>query len=67
MGLRCAINATRIRDCLVSYCKGNPFILDTPLKNIASGVLIPDKAAADILSYPELGQARYDELVENRL
>ena len=67
MGLRCAMNSVRIRDIIVSYCQGNPFIMNTPLKNITSGVIIPKTPADDILNYPAKGQARYEDFIETRL
>ena len=67
MGLRCALNAVTIKNCIVTYCEGNPYRKNTPLKNIVSSALIPEPAATDILSYPEKGQARYEWLVENRI
>ena len=67
MGLRCAMNSVRIRDIIVSYCQGNPFIMNTPLKNITSGVIIPKTPADDILNYPAKGQARYKDFIETRL
>ena len=67
MGLRCALNSVRIRDIIVSYCQGNPFVVSTALKNITSGVIIPKAAADDILNYPAKGQARYEEFIETRL
>ena len=57
MGLRCAKNSVRLQDCIVTYCQGNRFALDTPLRNITSGAIIPENATHDILNYPELGQA----------
>ena len=67
MGLRCALNAVTIKNCLVTYCEGNPYMNNTPLKNVVSSALIPEPAATDILTYPEKGQARYEWLVENRI
>ena len=30
MGLRCALNAVTIKNCLVTYCEGNPYKDNTP-------------------------------------
>ena len=67
VSLRCAINSTRIRDIIVSFCQGNPFTKNTRLMHITSGAIIPDKPADDILNYPEKGQLRYDTLITTRL
>ena len=67
MGLRCALNAITIKNCIVTYYKGNPYVNNTPLKNIVSTVLVPEPAATDILTLPEKGQERYDWLIENRI
>ena len=67
MALRCALNSIRIRDIIVAYCQGNPIIKNSKLKNIASGVLIPEKPADNILSYPEKGQTRFDNFIKTRL
>ena len=67
LGLRCALNSLRIRDCIVSYCQGNPMILNTPLRNITSSAIIPLKAADDILRYPEKGQERHYSFIDTRL
>ena len=40
---------------------------NTKLRNIASGVIIPDSAADDIINYPDKGQARYEKFIEERL
>ena len=66
-GLRCALNSIVIRNCIVTHCKGNPYILKTPLCHVTSAALIPEPAASDILNYPEKGQKRYEWLVETRL
>ena len=34
LALRCAMNSTSIRDIIVSYCQGNPFLKNTQLKDI---------------------------------
>ena len=34
---------------------------------MVSGVIIPDSAADDISNYPEKGQARYEEFIQQRL
>ena len=49
LGLRCALNSVWIWNCLVTYCHGDPYILNTPLRNITSSVLIPAVANTDIL------------------
>ena len=67
VGLRCALNSIRIRECIVAYCQGNPFALNTQLRNITSAALLPIKAAEDILEYPVKGQQRYEELVQDWL
>ena len=67
LGLRCALNALRIRNYIVSFCKGNPFIVNTSLRNLLSSAIILSKAAEDIQSYPEKGQERYDTFVKTRL
>ena len=58
------MNSTSIRDIIVSYCQGNPFLKNTQLKDITSDVLIPEKPADDILNYPEKGQTGCDALIE---
>ena len=58
MGLRCALNTIVIRDCIITFCKVNPYIVNTPLLHVTSGVLIHEPAASDFLSYPEKGQER---------
>ena len=67
LGLRCALNSVRICNCLVTYCQGNPYTLNTPLRKITSSVLIPAAASTDILYYPEKCQERYKSLITNRL
>ena len=68
VALRCALNSIRLKDTLIKFCKGNPFRSEnTKLRNIASGVIIPDSAADDIINYPDKGQARYEEFIEQRL
>ena len=67
MGLRCALDAITIKNCIITYCEGNPFIKNTPLRHITSAVRIPEPAASDIISYPQRGQERYEWLVENRI
>ena len=58
MGLRCALNSIRIHDCRVSYCQENLFLLNTSLRNITSGAIASERAAEDILYFPEKGQTR---------
>ena len=67
MALQCTLNSIRIRDIIVAYCQGNPILQKSKLKNITSGVLIPDKPADDILFYPEKGQAHFENLIQTRL
>ena len=68
MALRCALNSTKIKASIISFCKGNPFTSDnSQLKNIVSGAIIPESAAADIINYPEKGQVRYEKFIEDRL
>ena len=67
MGLRLSLNAITIKNCIITYCEGNPFIKNTPLRHITSAVCIPEPAASDIISYPQRGQERYEWLVENRI
>ena len=56
LGLRCALNSVRICNCLVTYCQGNPYTLNTPLRKITSSVLLPEKC-----------QERYKSLITNIL
>ena len=65
LGLKCALNSVRICNCLVTYCQGNPYTLNTPLRKITSSVLIPVAASADILYYPEKFQERFKSLITN--
>ena len=68
VALRCALNSIRLKDTLIKFCKGNPLTPEnTKLRNIASGVIIPDSAADDIINYPDKGQARYEKFIEERL
>ena len=41
--------------------------MGTPLKNIFSSAVIPEKTKYDILNYPTLGQELYKKFVEERL
>ena len=43
------------------------YILNTPLRNITSSVLITAAASTDILYYPEKGQKRFETFITNRL
>ena len=54
------MNSTSIRDIIVSYCQGNPFLKNTQLRDIIPDVLISEKPADDILNYPEKGQTGYE-------
>ena len=67
IGLRCSQNAIKLQDSITNHCQGNPYVVSTPLKSIVSSAVIPEKAKADILKYPLLGQERYIEFVEQRL
>ena len=67
LGLRCAINSVRIRNCVVTFCRGNPYVVNTLLRNITSSQLIPAPASADILRYPEKGKERYEAFIKERL
>ena len=68
VALRCALNSVRLKETLIKFGKGNPFTTEnTKLRNIASGVIIPDSAADDIINYPDKGQARYEEYIVQRL
>ena len=65
-GLRCALNSVRLKNCLAKYCQGNAYARQIPLKHITLSVVIPEKAADDILNYPSKGQQRYLSLIEER-
>ena len=52
MALRCALNSTRIIAGIITFCKDNPFVSNIQLRNIASGVIITEPAADDIINYP---------------
>ena len=67
LGLRCALNSVRIRNCLVTYCQGNVYMKAMPLRNITSSVLLTPAACDDILYYPEKGQQGYEDLIKTRL
>ena len=54
VALGCAFNSVRLKETLIKFCKGNPFTTEnTKLRNVASGVIIPDSAADDIINYPD--------------
>ena len=65
-GLRCALNSVRLKNCLAKYCQGNAYSRQIPLKHITSSVVIPEKAADDILNYQAKGQQRYLSLIDDR-
>ena len=58
LGLRCAINSVRIRNCVVTFCRGNPYVVNKPLRNITSSQFILTPANTDILMYLKKGQER---------
>jgi len=64
---RIAINAETLCDSTHVHCEGNPYLVDTPLKNTVSSVTIPDSAALDILYRDEKGQLAYETFVEERI
>ena len=54
--VRCAENAKKIYDKIVLHCDGNPYVNETPLKNIVSSAIIPDVAKEHILNLAGIGQ-----------
>lgn len=65
--VRSSQNALKLRNSIILHCEGNPYIVGTPVKNICSSAVIPDKARFDILNYPNLGQELYQKFVDERL
>ena len=60
-------NALKLRDAIELHCAGNPFELKTPLKNLATSVLIPEEAKDDILHCADKGQERFETFIHDRL
>ena len=52
---------------LEQRCDGNPYVIATPLRNIVSSALIPEKAKEHILNLAKIGQERYTIFVQDRL
>ena len=63
IAIRLATNALKLRDCIQLHCEENPYIVDTPLKNVISSMAIPDTAKQDILQRDEKGQSKYETFV----
>ena len=49
------------------HCAGNPFTMKSPLKNLASSALVPEKAKGDILHFAQKGQKHFEEFIHRRL
>ena len=64
---RVRINALKLSETIEKHCGGNPFKDRTPLKNLASSALIPEKVKYDILNYATEGQKCFDDFVQERL
>ena len=65
--VRCSETAVKLRQSIEKHCEGNPFIVNCPLKNLASSAIIPDTAKNDILQFAAKGQKRFEEFVDERL
>jgi len=43
------------------------FTVESPVKNVVSSALVPEKGKEDILCYVDKGQKRFEDFVEDRL
>ena len=60
-------NAIKLSKSIEKHCGGNPFLVSTPLKNLASSALIPTDIKYDLLNYASEGQTCFEEFVQERL
>ena len=67
MASRLQNNALKLKTSLENHCDGNPYKVETPLKNIASSAVVPDNMHHDVSNYADLGQKRFEQFVEERL
>ena len=67
VAVRTRENAGKLRHCIELHCEGNPFTVKTPLKNLVSSALVKQNAKDDILNFPEKGQKRFEEFINDRL
>lgn len=67
IAIRSTRNALKLKESIELHCEGNPFIVGTPLKSIASSVLIPEAAKEDILDRDEKGLDSYRKFVRETL
>ena len=67
VAMRSRENAVKLRQSIELHCGGNPFTVKTPLKSLVSSVLVTDAARNDIQHFPEKGQKRFEEFIQDRL
>ena len=57
----------KLRDSIELHCDGNPFNMESPVRNIVSSAIVPANVKTDLLSFAKEGQNRFEEFVQNRL
>ena len=65
--LRMNEHALQIRKSIEQHCGGNPFCVNTPLKNLMTSALVAEEAKSDILNYAQKGQITYGKFVSERI
>jgi len=67
VAVRIHANAKKIAQSIDLHCEGNPYKIETPLKNLSSSAVIAKDMKDDILEFPSKGQKALEDFVEDRL
>ncbi len=66
VAIRCAKNSHDIKTKIPIYCKGNPYDTESPLKSMASSLVIPTHIREDILIRDDKGSKAFEAFVKDR-
>ncbi len=67
VAIRCAKNSHDIKTKIVIYCKGNPYDTVSPLKSMASSLVIHTHIREDILIRDDKGSKAFEAFVKDCL